>query len=171
MSVLDKKKIINSVLWVVIFSVIVLNGVLLLKLKKNTLEEPPLSFMEIKKPTLVLILDENECASCIWNLEFLNGIYTHYYNEGSLDFAAIILSKTKVDPKGIKKAFIFPCYTTDDFRILKRFNLNHTPVLLGITPEHQVVYSELIPFGTSLTEQYLKKGIIDRLYYSLTMNR
>ncbi len=41
------------------------------------------------------------------------------------------------------------------------------PVILGITPERRIIYADIVPFETGVTGEYIKKGVLDRLYYSL----
>jgi len=166
---IDKKKVLNIALWVLIFGVIGINFFLLFEFKKNSLNEQPFEAINIQKPTLVVIFDENECASCVKNLLFLNEMYKYIKNEGSLDFKGIVLSRNKTDRKKISSVFSFPVIVSDDFRILLRLNLRHTPVILGISKEQRIVYSELIPFATVLDERYIKEGVLDRLYYSLEL--
>jgi hypothetical protein len=168
---IDKKKFASIASWVLIVGIIGLNIFLLFKLKKNTLDELPLESLKIQKPTMVVIFDEYECATCIENLLFLNDMYTRIKSEGILDFAAIVLSKNKTDVKKISRVFIFPVTVSDDFRILLRLNLHHTPVLLGISPEHRIVYSDLLPMHPPVTEEYIKKGVLDRLYYSIDLKK
>lgn len=165
---MDKKKILNLTTWFLIFFIILINGYLLLKLKKNSLEEAPLTFLNIKKPTLVVLLDEFECADCVKKLLFLNQIYSQLKSERRLDIAGVIFSQTKTDVKKISRVFKFPIYISDDFRIFKRINLNRTPIILGLTEKHQIVYSELIPMEATLTEYHIKETVLDRLYYSET---
>ena len=164
----DKKKVLSIIAWLIICIIIGVNAFLLFRMKQNSIGEVPLKFLDIKKPTLIVLLDEFECASCVRGLLFLNDMYTTIKAEGNLDFLGIILSKEKTDKKGIAKAFIFPVIISDDFRILKRLNINRTPIILGLSSAHRIVYYELVPFETSLTEDHIRKGVLDRLYYSLS---
>ncbi len=157
----------SKVGWAAVYIVIAANLFMLYQFKKRSLDTPPLEYLKLEKPTLVVIFNEQECASCVEALFFLNDMYTAIKGEGRLDFQGIILSKEKKDPKNISKAFIFPILITDDFNIMRRLNLNKTPVLLGMTPGHRVIYTDIVPFETGVTEEYIKKGVLDRLYYSL----
>jgi hypothetical protein len=161
------KKNIRKIGIAFIYLIILVNGFLLFKLKQNSIAELPLKHLELTKPTLVVIVDEMECASCIHGLRFLNKMYTTIKNEGRLDFKGIILSKNNTDSKSISNAFIFPFQVSDDFRILKRLNLNRTPVIIGISKDNQILYWDLVPFQTGVTQDFIKKGVLDRLYYSL----
>jgi hypothetical protein len=151
---------------VLTFLFIAVNILLLYKLKQNSISELPFNHLNIKKPTLVVIFDEFECASCVHGLRFLNDLYTTIKSEARLEFMGLILSKNRTDSKNISKAFVFPCVVTNNFKILKRLNLNQTPVIIGISKDHRIVYSDLIPIQTEITENYIKKGVLDRLYYS-----
>jgi len=164
---MNRSKIKEKIHWVIIYLIIVGNIVLLLVVKGKIVGDIPLENIPIKKPTLVIVMDEFECANCIHNLLFLNDLASSKYSE-SIDFAILILSKTKTDQKNIGKAFAFPVYVSDDFRILKRLNIDQTPLIIGISKERKIFYADLVPVGTTLTEDYFKKGVIDRLYYSLS---
>ena len=164
---MDKKSKWSKAGWAVIYIVIAANLFMLYQFKKSSLDTPPLGYLNLDKPTLVVIFNEHECASCVEGLFFLNDMYTAIKGEGRIDFQGIILSKEKKDPKNISKAFIFPIEITDDFNIMRRLNLDKTPVILGITPEHRVIYVGIVPFETGVKEEYIKKGVLDRLYYSL----
>ena len=118
----------------------------------------------------MIVFHESECATCVENLFFLNDLYTTIKAEGRLEFQGIILSREKQDPKGIAKAFIFPVLISDDFNIMRRLNLDKTPVILGLTPDHRIVYSDIVPFDTGVKKEYVRKGVLDRLYYSLNEN-
>jgi len=166
---MSNKKFLNNLGWLIVFIIIIINLILLIKIKNNQLTEMPLKSINSTKPVLVLILDEFECVSCVKKLLFLNDIFSSLNSDGRVDMTAIILSKNKTDSKSIAKAFIFPVIISNDFNVMKRLNLNHTPVIVGLSKDHKIVYSELIPFGTTLTEDYIRKGVLDRLYYSLEL--
>lgn len=161
------KSIFNKLIWAVIYIIIVLNIYLLYQLRKNSIDIPPFDDLNIHKPTLILLLDEFECPDCVKNLLFLNELYDQLKDGGQIDFLGIILSRTKNDSKNIAKVFDFPVMVTDNFKIFKRLNMNQTPLIVGLSHDRRIVYSELIPFETALDEDYFRRGIIDRLYYSL----
>jgi hypothetical protein len=46
--------------------------------------------------------------------------------------------------------------------------MNRSPIILGLSKDHRIVYNELVPFETTLTEEHIRKGVLDRLYYSLS---
>lgn len=163
---MSEKKILNNLVWIIIFVVIAVNFFLLNRVKQGALKQIPLDFLELKKPALIVLLDEFECSDCVRGLMFLNDMYEQV--KGEFEFTGIILSKTKSDKKGIAKAFAFPIRITDNFDILRRLNLNQTPVILGLSKEKRIYYCDLIPVETKLTEEYIKKGVLDRLYYSLS---
>lgn len=157
----------NKVGWAMIFLVIIVNLVLLYWLKKRSLDTTPLDYLTLERPTLVVIFNEFECASCVEGLMFLNELYVQVKDEGKIGITGIILSKEKTDRKNIAKAFVFPIIVSDDFNILRRLNMNKTPIILGVSLEHRILYSDIVPFETGISEEYIKKGVLDRLYYSL----
>jgi uncharacterized membrane protein len=163
-----KKKFFDKISWVVIAIIIVVNFYLLLELKQHSPAQEPLKYLDIKKPTLVVIMQEFECVSCVRGLLFLNDLYAGVKEEGSIDFQGIVLSRDKTDKKGISGAFKFPFHITGDFKILQRLNMNRTPIIIGLSKERRIVYCELIPIETTLSETYIRKGVLDRLYYSLS---
>jgi len=163
-----KKKLIDIFMWILVFIVIVVNFFLLQRVKQNSIAGLPLKYLDIKKPTLIVLLDEFECVSCVRGLLFLNDMYITIKEEGNIDFLGIVLSKNKTDKKDLSKAFVFPVIISDDFMILKRLNINRSPIILGLSKDHRVVYYELVPFETPLTENHIRKGVLDRLYYSLS---
>lgn len=161
------KSLLNKVVWAVIYVIIALNFFLLYQLRKNSIDVPPFDDLDIQRPTLIMLLDEFECADCVRNLLFLNDLYKTMKKEGKIDFLGIILSHSKKDSKNIAKAFAFPVLVTDNFKILNRLNMNQTPIIVGLSQDRRIVYSELIPSGTALDEDYIRHGILDRLYYSM----
>lgn len=162
----DRKELLNNLVWGIILVVIVVNFYLLNRVKQGALKQYPLDFLEIKKPTLVVLLDEFECTTCVRNLMFLNDMYEQF--KGDFDFTGIILSKTKTDNKGIAKAFAFPTLITDNFGILRRLNQNQTPLIMGLSKENRIYYCDLIPVEMAPSEEYIRKGVLDRLYYSMS---
>lgn len=164
-----KKKIKwNRIGWAIIYIIIIVNLVLLFYLKKSAFITKPLKNIDIKKPTLVVIFNEFECATCVRDLFFLNDLYNNKIKrEGLIEFVGIVLSKDKTDRKGIAEAFVFPVQISGDFDILKRLNMNKTPIILGITVEHRIYFCDIVPMETGVTEEFIKKGVLDRLYYSL----
>ncbi len=154
-------------IWAIIVVIVAVNAVLLVGLKRKTLSDMPLESLNITKPTLVVIMDENECAACVKRLMALNDLYTYIKEEGRIDFRGVILSHTKKDPKQLKRAFIFPVEISDDFRILYRLKMNRTPMIIGLSADHRILYSELVPWEAGVTVDYLKSGVLNRLYYSL----
>ncbi len=163
-----KKEHVNKIGWTVIFAIIALNFFLLYKLKSNSLDVPPFNDLDIDGPTLIVVVDEFECVDCINNLMFLDDMYIQLKDEGRINFLGIILSREKTDRKKIAKAFRFPFIVSDDFKILKRLNMNRTPLLIGISEDKRIVYCELIPVSTALDDDYIRRGLLDRLYYSLS---
>ena len=113
--------------WVVVYLVVIANLLLLYQLRKQSMDTPPLDYLQLEKPTLVIVFHESECATCVENLFFLNDLYTTIKAEGRLEFQGIILSSEKQDPKGIAKAFIFPVLISDDFNIMRQRVLTGSP--------------------------------------------
>jgi hypothetical protein len=161
-----KKEIFSVIGWSLVFLCIGVNLYYLSKPKIDILALPPLNDIDIEKPTLVLILNEYECASCVSNLLFLNRMYSKYRCDGEIDFLGIIMSEDLSDQKELQKAFDFPFVISDNFQVFKRLNINRTPLIVGISKNYRIVYFELIPQERQLSESYIRKGVLDRLYYS-----
>lgn len=106
-----------------------------------------LAFLELEKPTLVFVLDENECVSCLEGLSFLNELYTELVAQEILDLKVVVLSKNGRDCKEISRWFHFPVVVSDDFSLLESLNLNQTPILTGITAAHRIIWLQPLPSG------------------------
>jgi hypothetical protein len=163
----DIKKILNIGFWTLIFGIILLNMFLLNKVKQNALGDIPLEYLEIKKPTIIILLDEYACISCVQGLLFFNDIYMELHSKNDVDIKGVILSESKTDKKNITQSFIFPFVITNNFDILRRLNLNKTPVILGMSKDHRIFYSDFITKGSRVTPEFIKNGVLDRLYFSL----
>lgn len=160
------KKFNKSILgWTVIYLIIALNVLLLIKIKANSLSDTPLDYLDIKKPTMVVFFDEYECVDCLKQLFFLNELYSELSSRGRIDILGVVVSKTGSDSKDIVSLFEFPVVVTDNFDIFRRLKIDRTPLIVGISRVHQIIYSDIVPFETGVSKEYLKKGIIDRLYY------
>ncbi len=158
----------NKVGWGLICLAIIINFVLLLRInKQGPMDTKPLGTIKLEKPTLFVIFNEFECASCVEGLSFLNDLYLDIKQGEKIDFFGIILSENKTDSKRIETAFAFPFLVTDDFSILSRLNMNRTPIIIGLSKDHRIFFSDVVPMGTGITPEFLKKGALDRLYYSI----
>ncbi len=156
--------------WLTVYAVLAINMILLYLIRENSITGAPIEWLSSNKPVLLIILDEFECATCVENLQILNELSEQGDIKDRIDFHCLIVSKTKSDLKKIATFFSFPVSITDDFKIFRRLNINRTPLLLGLSPQKQIVYSEFIPPSTITSENYLKQGILDRLFYSEFMN-
>lgn len=152
--------------WFLVFALLAMNVVWLYQVKKNRVHGAPFKELNIDKPTLIVILDEFECATCVENIKILNNLANQENIVGRIDFYCLIVSKSKSDSKKIAPFFSFPTFVTDNYEIFRRLNINKTPLLLGLSPQKQIIYSEFLPPSIVVSERYLRKGIIDRLYYS-----
>jgi len=161
-----KKKKFSVIGWSLVFVCIGINLYFLSKTRTDCLSVPPLNELSIKKPTLVVFFSEYECATCVTNLRFLNKMYKRYKEAGEIDFLGVVMSETNTDRKELRKVFDFPFKISDNFQLFRRLNIDRTPVILGLSEDHRILYFELIPAEAQLSESYLRKGIIDRLYYS-----
>lgn len=159
----------SSIGWTLVYIVILVNIVTLFLAKKSSVSGEPFPWLELEKPTLLVVLDEFECASCVHNLQILNALYETLRSDGQIDVRCLIMSRSKSDSKNISSFFAFPVTITDDFKIFRRLNIRRTPLILGISSQKNIVYSELIPSSTMVTEEYLRHGVLDRLYYSLML--
>ena len=69
----------------------------------------------------------------------------------------MVVSKNGTDEKGIVSLFDFPVVITENLDIFRRLKVDRTPLILGVSPSHQIVYSDIVPFETGVSEDYLKK--------------
>ncbi len=130
-------------------------------------ERTAFDLIPTQRPTLLLIINDQECASCIKSLQSLNEIVPVIQNEHGFDISGLMLSKGKEDANGLTKAFDFPFLVTDNFGIAKRLNANHTPLLIALSAEKEVLFVDLLPFGSELDTNFVLDTILDRLHYSL----
>lgn len=166
---MGKSKPILLVLISILAAVLItINIVLLVQMKKNTYLVEPVNYLELDKGTIVIVFQEYECDECIKNFLFLNDLYEELKKEGQVDVRLIILSKECKDSKNISSMFVFPVTIVDNFSILKRMNIKETPLLIGISKNHEIVYYEHIPQGIRIDAEYLNGSLIQRLHYSNT---
>ena len=161
------QKILKNIWIILIFLLIAANICVLCKIKLTGIQKIPCVNLNLTKPALIVLLQEAECPGCVENLRFLNDLYIRIEQEGLIDFVGIIFSKSNSDQNNISGKFNFPFYIYDNFSILKRLNVNRTPLILGMTEQHEIFYCEIVPNETVLNEEYIKRGVLERLYFSL----
>lgn len=158
--------------WIIVAVFVLFNCALLFKIARPKFSDKPLQNLDIKKPTLFVLIQEFECRDCLTRLLELNQVYHEVKENGRIAIKGIVFSESKTDSKNVAKIFAFPTIITDDFTIFKRLNITRTPLLLGISRDHQIFYFEVIPDGLTLTKEYLKKGALGKLYFAdLTNNQ
>lgn len=148
-----------------IFLVFFLVGNLYIILRQHR-EKTAFDLIPTNSPTLLLILSENECGSCVEELQTLNEVYPTIRDEHGFELYGMIVSKTKTDKKGFSKAFDFPFIVTDNFGIIKQLNIAYTPLLLALSAEKSVLFADILPFGAKLDKTLVLDVILDRLHYS-----
>lgn len=167
---MKNKKILTILGWIAVFGFIIVNAVILYQFKTSPSMKVPFADLRLDKSTLLIIFQEFECHDCVEGLKILNGMNGKLKDHGLIEIKGLILSEHNTDSKNIAAGFSFPFLISNDFDILKRLNINHTPVLIGISKKHGIFYSEVIPPGMAITENYLKDGVLDRLYYTNTLD-
>jgi hypothetical protein len=75
----------------------------------------------------------------------------------------VSFSKQGTDSRGLASSFVFPVSISDDFGVLERLNMNRTPLLIGLTPDHRIAYAEYLHDTASLTQDHLN-NVLERLY-------
>lgn len=166
---MQNKKIFTILGWIAIVVFIAINTMVLYQFKTSPSMKEPFPGMRLEKPTLLIIFQEFECQSCVESFKILNGMNGKLKDHGLIEIKGLIVSENNTDSKSIAAGFNFPFVISDDFDILKRLNIKHTPVLIGLSKTHGIFYSEVIPPTMTITEKYLEGGILDRLYYTNTL--
>jgi len=156
----------NTLFYLLIFGFVGFNAWLLFK-KSEGVANVPLSYMNFEKPTLVVFLDEMECMTCVESLLFLNQLAADLKEEGQIEIRLVILSGTGSDEKNLSERFQLPSLITSNFSILERLNITKTPLLVGITPEHNLVYHELLEVAPSVDPNHVRFVVLDRLYAAI----
>jgi hypothetical protein len=163
----SKKKYVEFGITCLIFISLGVSFYYLSVLKRQSINETPFKWLNIDKPTLIFVFSEDECASCVKGLHFLNSLYPELKEKGDIELLGVILSKTGSDKKGISRFFQFPFIITHHFDFMKRFNTRRTPIVIGLSKEKELLHFDLIPAETGITDEFLRSGVLDRLYYSL----
>jgi len=162
----------NKILSIVLNSLIILfigfNAYLLLR---NRGGKTPFASMVLTKPTLVIVLSENECSSCINDLQIVNDLFREFQQRHDIDIRGVIFSENERDPKGIREQFDFPFTFISDAGWFNLLGNRNTPLLVGLSSEGSVFFVDTIPMGTVLDRFYLEEIVIDRLHYSRNLQQ
>ncbi len=155
----------NNAFIIFLSTVVVANLVFFLygKTERETL----LSSFDINKPTVILLIGEHECITCVAKASSLAELYHEVKRQGVFELLGIVLSEEGKDSKSIRSHFDFPFFVSSDFGALARLNLNKTPVLMVVDSQRRVLYSELILSEGDIDVAHLTNVIMQKLYFSL----
>ncbi len=158
------KRALSNIGFAVIVAVLVLVNVYYFS-RKNA--DTLFGRFELAKPSLVLLMGEHECMSCVLKVASWTDIYDEVRSHESFGLYGFVLSEGGKDPKRISDHFDFPVVGIDDFGVLARLNLDETPILMVVDQRNRILYSELILEDADIDLASLKDTVIQKLYYAL----